>query len=95
VRDKMCHNRAKSPGAIKGARRSLSCSDSFPYDERVTETVVVREWDADQFHKRVLELENQGYISRRETYRITAEMNPETGIVTHLHSIELYRAAKS
>ena len=41
--------------------------------------VVVREWDADQFHARVLELEKQGYVARRESYRITAEMNPETG----------------
>ena len=44
--------------------------------EQVT---IVREWDADTFHARVLELEKQGWVSRRETYRVTAEMNPETG----------------
>lgn len=54
-----------------------------------SDLIVVREWDADKFHARVLELEQQGYVSRRETYRVTAEMNPETGWVTHVHSIEL------
>jgi hypothetical protein len=52
---------------------------------------IVREWDADFFHRRVLELEREGYTARRETYRITAEMNPETGEVIHLHSIELVK----
>lgn len=51
--------------------------------------MVVREWDADQFHARVLELEKQGYVARRESYRITPEMNPETGFISHVHSIEL------
>ena len=50
---------------------------------------MVREWDADQFHARVMELEKQGYVARRETYRIAAEMNPETGWISHVHSIEL------
>jgi len=53
--------------------------------------MLVREWDADQFHARVLELEKQGWVAKRETYRITAEMNPETGWVTHVHSIELMK----
>ncbi len=57
----------------------------------MTETTVVTEWDADQFHKRVLELEAQGYISRIDSYRIVAEMNPENGIISHVRSIELYR----
>ena len=60
----------------------------------MTYTVVVSEWDADRFHQRVMELESQGYVARRETYRITAEMNPETGIVSHVHSMELYRSEK-
>ncbi len=51
--------------------------------------ILVREWDADRFHARVLELEQQGYVARRETYRVVAEMNPETGWMTHLHSIEM------
>ncbi len=53
------------------------------------EAVLVREWSADAFHKRVLDLESKGYNARRETYRITAEMNPETGEVIHLHTIEM------
>ena len=52
---------------------------------------IVREWDAEAFHRRVLELESQGYIAQRETYKITAEMNPETGEITHLRTIELYK----
>jgi hypothetical protein len=57
----------------------------------MTDVRVVREWDAEEFHRRVLELEAQGFTARRETYRITAEMHPETGIVTHLHAIELQK----
>jgi hypothetical protein len=52
-------------------------------------SLLIREWSADAFHRRVLELEVKGYVARRETYRITAEMNPETGEITHLHSIEM------
>jgi hypothetical protein len=65
---------------------------SFPQQfSAMTETVVVSEWDSDRFHQRVMELEAQGYVARRDTYRIIAEMNPETGIVSHVHSMELYR----
>ena len=53
--------------------------------------MTVREWDVDAFHKRVLELESQGYVSRRETYRIIADMNPDTGAIVHLHTMELYQ----
>ena len=52
---------------------------------------LVREWDADSFHKKVLELEQQGYVSKLDTYKITAETHPETGIVVHLHSIEMHK----
>ena len=55
----------------------------------MAEPIFVREWSAAEFHHRVLELEAQGYIARRETYRITPEMNPETGTVCHLHVMEL------
>lgn len=55
----------------------------------MSEPVFVREWTAGEFHRRVLELEAQGYTARRETYRITAEVNPETGAICHLHVIEL------
>lgn len=50
---------------------------------------MVREWNADDFHAKVLELENKGWQVRQESYRIIPEMNPETGIVSHVHSIEL------
>ena len=57
------------------------------------ETILVREWDPDLFHKRVLDLEEKGYEALRDSYRITAEMNPDTGEITHLHSIEMTRPA--
>jgi hypothetical protein len=54
--------------------------------------IVVSEWDADAFHRRVSDLELQGYVVRRETYRVTPETNPETGRIVHLHTVELYVA---
>lgn len=53
------------------------------------EAILVREWTPDQFHRHVLELEKQGYLTRLETYSITPEVHPETGEITHLYSIEL------
>ena len=58
----------------------------------VSDAIVVSEWDADAFHRRVTDLEMQGYVVRRETYRVTPEMNPETGRIVHLHAVELYLA---
>ena len=55
----------------------------------VNDAIIVREWGTDTFHRRVIEMEGYGYTARRETYRITPEMNPETGQVVHLHSIEM------
>jgi hypothetical protein len=55
----------------------------------MTEAILVREWDSDAFHKRVLELESDGYVPRSDSYRITPEMDPETGAIIHLHSIEM------
>lgn len=55
----------------------------------MSEPLLVREWGADAFHHRLRELEAKGYIVRRETYRITPEMNPQTGEVIHLHTIEM------
>jgi len=55
----------------------------------VSDPNVIREWNADEFHRRVLELEGHAYIARRESYRITPEMSPETGEIIHLHAIEL------
>jgi hypothetical protein len=54
--------------------------------------IVVSEWDADEFHRRVSDLELQGYVVRLETYRVTPETNPETGRIVHLYMVELYRA---
>ena len=51
--------------------------------------VMIREWDCDTFHHRVLELEAQGYVAQRESYTITPEMNPETGEIIHLYTIEM------
>lgn len=60
----------------------------------MSELKVVREWDAEVFHAKVLELERQGWEAKRDTYKIVAEMNPEDGNVIHLHTIELVREAK-
>jgi hypothetical protein len=57
----------------------------------VSNAIVISEWDADAFHRRVSDLELQGYVARRETYRVTPEMNPETGLIVHLHTVELYQ----
>jgi hypothetical protein len=51
--------------------------------------LLIREWSAEAFHRRVLELETRGYSARRETYRITPEMNPETGEIIHLYTVEM------
>ena len=51
----------------------------------------VREWDVDLFHKRVLQLESEGFVSRLESYRIVPDMNPDTGIIVHLHTMEMFR----
>jgi hypothetical protein len=55
----------------------------------MSDPILVREWSEGDFHHRVLELEAQGYTARLETYRITPEVNPETGAISHLHAIEL------
>lgn len=54
------------------------------------EPVLIREWDNETFHRKVLELEAVGYQPRRETYQVFAEQNPETGFVVHLYSIEMH-----
>ena len=57
----------------------------------MSKVTMVREWNADDFHAKVLELERQGWKTRQDSYRITPEMHPETGIVSHVHSIELLK----
>ena len=56
--------------------------------------IIVREWDADLFHKRVIDLESEGYVARRDSYRIIADMNPENGVITHVYSIEMYKQSE-
>jgi hypothetical protein len=56
----------------------------------MSEAIIVREWGAEAFHRQVLEFEEKGYVARRETYSITPEVNPETGEIIHLHTIEMY-----
>ena len=51
--------------------------------------IKVVEWSAETFHRKVLELEAKGYESIRDTYKIEAEIHPETGIVSHRRAIEL------
>lgn len=55
----------------------------------MSQATMVREWNADDFHAKVLELENDGWQARLDSYRIFPETNPETGFISHLHSIEL------
>lgn len=56
---------------------------------QMADTLIVREWDSDAFHRRVLELESEGYTAIQSTYRILAEADPDTGQIIHLHTIEL------
>ena len=74
-------------------RTSTSTVASYvlPEGELMSDVVQVRELGADAFHKKVLQLEAEGFVSRLETYRIAADMNPETGVVVHLHTMEMYR----
>ena len=55
----------------------------------MSDLIVVREWDPDVFHRRVTELETAGYVARRESYAITAEMDPDTGNIVHLYAVEM------
>jgi hypothetical protein len=55
----------------------------------MAQPILVSEWESDRFHERVLELESRGYVCRLESYSITPEMNPETGVIIHLYSIEM------
>jgi hypothetical protein len=58
---------------------------------KADDVILVREWDAGTFHRRVWELEAAGYVTRRESYTVTPEMDPETGKILHLHAIEMYK----
>jgi len=61
----------------------------------MSDTIVIREWDAEVFHRRVLDLEAEGYRARLESYQVVPEMNPETGEIIHLHTVELRKPSLS
>ncbi len=61
----------------------------------MAEVITVREWNADEFHRKVMELEAKGYVTRLDSYRILPEMDPETGVIVPLHSIELQKPEDS
>ncbi|HWP42314.1 MAG TPA: hypothetical protein VNO14_03695 [Blastocatellia bacterium] len=61
----------------------------------MSSVIVVQEWDSDDFHRRVMEKEAEGYVAKQETYRITPEMDPETGIIKHLYRIEMWKPGLS
>ena len=61
----------------------------------MSQVLMVQGWDVDDFHRKVADLERQSWQARRESYRITPEMNPETGVVSHLYSIEMQRESDS
>jgi hypothetical protein len=60
-----------------------------------SETIVVRDWDPDIFHRRVVELEANGYSVCLDSYQIVPEMNPDTGEVIHLRSVEMRKPANN
>ncbi len=61
----------------------------------MNDAIVVREWDSNEFHRRVIELEARGYVARRQTYQILPDMNPETGVIVHLHTVEMLNPASN
>lgn len=69
---------------------SLKAEDGADRGEAMAKAIVICEWDADTFHRRVLEQGLKGYAVRRESYRVTPETNPETGLIVHLHTVEMY-----
>ncbi len=54
--------------------------------------ITIREWDPEVFHRRVLELEAEGYEARLDSYQVLPEMNPETGEIIHLRSVDMYKS---
>lgn len=58
-----------------------------------SENITVREWDPEVFHRRVLELEAEGYTASLDSYQVLPEMNPETGEIIHLRIVEMRKMA--
>ena len=63
--------------------------------KNVDDVILVLDWDPESFHNRVSELESRGYLARLDSYSVTADMNPETGSIIHLYSIEMGRTSQS
>ena len=55
------------------------------------DAIMVLDWDPESFHKRVSELESNGYVARLDSYSVTADIHPETGVIIHIYSIEMNR----
>jgi hypothetical protein len=55
----------------------------------MSDAIIVRDWNADEFHRRVRDYEKHGYVARLDSYRVTPEVNPETGEVILLCLIEM------
>jgi len=81
--DQISANRGGGLPNIKSQRWSIE----------MDKEILVREWDCSAFHKRVLELESEGYTARAESYVITPEMDPETGRIIHLYAVEMVATA--
>ncbi len=56
------------------------------------EVVIVNERDPKAVQRRVYELEAQGHVSRRDSYRVFRETDTETGKTLHLRSMEMHKA---
>jgi hypothetical protein len=51
--------------------------------------ITVTEWDPEVFHQQVAQWETLGYKTLMHTYKIKAEIDPETGEVIHQYTISL------
>src|SRR3989442_11179015 len=75
------------------AKKSTATTDEAARDRQgelaMSNVTIVREWDSEAFHRQVLELEARGYTTRLETYSITPEMDPETGKIIHLYTVQM------
>ncbi len=61
---------------------------------KLEDNIEIVEWSSDAFHRKVLEMEGKGYETLLLTRKIEAEMHPETGEISHRHSIQMRRNPK-
>ncbi len=57
-------------------------------------TIGVAECDSDEFHCKVAGWEARGYRPLLDTYKIAPEMDPYTGRIWYLHSIDMEMVAR-